>query len=235
MAEASRSHRFNRLFDTAQMIIFDFDGVLADSEKYHFMSYRDVFARHGHHIDETEYYKYWTSLGHGARGEIERHGLDLDPVRIRDEKRPIFSEYCRDGSITLFEEAAEVARRLSDAGKSLTIASGSTRPDIEAILGNAGIGDIFEEIVGSDTVVAIKPAPDIFLAVLDATGREPWECLVIEDAEKGMEAAITAQIPVVVVKTKETRTFDFSAANLVLGSHEELLARIRDLYPDPAP
>ena len=61
-------------------MIFDFDGVLADSEKWHFATYSEVFARHGHTIDETEYYKYWTSLGMGARGEIERFGLDLDPI-----------------------------------------------------------------------------------------------------------------------------------------------------------
>jgi beta-phosphoglucomutase-like phosphatase (HAD superfamily) len=70
---------FKQLFEKAKAIIFDFDGVLADSEKYHFITYSEVFARYGHTIDETEYYKYWTSLGLGARGEIERHNLDLDP------------------------------------------------------------------------------------------------------------------------------------------------------------
>ena len=79
-------------------------------------------------------------------------------------------------------------------------------------------------------VPVIKPAPDIFLAMLEATGREPYECLVIEDAEKGMQAAIAADIPVVVVRTKETSTFDFSAANLVMDSHEEMIALARAHY-----
>jgi HAD superfamily hydrolase (TIGR01509 family) len=230
LTEESRRYRFGRLFDRAHTIIFDFDGVLADSEKYHFMTYRDVFARHGHHIDETEYYKYWTSLGQGPRGEIERHGLDLDPAEIRDEKRPVFSEYCRDGSIKLFPEAMEIVRTLASAGKHLTIASGTPRPDIEAILHNAGLDGAFSHIIGSDTVPRVKPAPDIFLAMLDATGAEPYECLVIEDAEKGMEASIAAEIPVVVIRTPETRAFDFSAADLILESHVEFLELARDHY-----
>ena len=230
MVDAVQLKRFGRLFDRANTIIFDFDGVLADSEKFHFISYRDVFARHGHHVDETEYYKYWTSLGQGARGEIARHNLDLDPVAIRNEKLPIFSKYCHDGSIKLFPEAVELAQTLSGAGKNLTIASGTNRTDIEAILQGGGVKGLFSEIIGSDTVPVIKPAPDIFLAMLEATGREPYECLVIEDAEKGMQAAIAADIPVVVVRTKETKMFDFSAANLVMDSHEEMIALGRAHY-----
>ena len=110
---------FKRLFDAARAIIFDFDGVLADSEKWHFETYSEVFARHGHTIDETEYYKYWTSLGLGARGEIERYGLDLDPVAIRDEKRPLFSERCRDGSIELYPQAHEILDRAADSWSGL--------------------------------------------------------------------------------------------------------------------
>jgi len=203
-------------------VIFDFDGVLADSEKFHYLAYSEIFARYGHTIDESEYYRYWTSLGQGARGEIERHALALDPVRIKNEKNPIFSQYCRDGSIRLFDEAVAMIRCAKVAGKNLTIASGSTRADIEAILANNNALDYFSKIVGSDTVPTIKPAPDIFLAILDATGSNASACLVFEDAEKGVRAARTAGIPVVVVRTRETRAFDFSEADAVVDSHAEL-------------
>jgi HAD superfamily hydrolase (TIGR01509 family) len=227
LSSDEKTRRFRRLLDGARVIIFDFDGVLADSERYHFLAYRDVFRRYGHEVDETTYYKYWTSMGLGAKGEVERHGLDLDPVAIHDEKQPIFTEYCRDGSIRLFPEAEEIVRILAATDRVLTIASGSTRTDIEAILSNAGLEGTFRLIVGKDTVPTIKPAPDIFFAVLDALGAEPYECLVIEDAEKGMHAAVAADIPVVVVRTKETRDFDFGLANLVIDSHQELLELVR--------
>ncbi len=232
MTDPNSPAAVGRLLSDCRTIIFDFDGVLADSEKYHYLAYSEVFSRYGHTIDETEYYRYWTSLGQGARGEIERHGLDLDPARIKEEKNPIFSRYCRDGSIRMFDEAKDIVVRAAAAGKHMTIASGSTREDIEAILENNGALRFFDTIIGSDTVPAIKPAPDIFLAMLRETGRKPGECLVIEDAEKGMFAARTARIPVVVVRTRETRTFDFSAADAVVESHADLARIARDAFAD---
>lgn len=223
--------KFDRLFDAARAVIFDFDGVLADSEKWHFATYSEVFARYGHTIDETEYYKYWTSLGLGAKGEIDRFGLDLDPAAIRDEKRPVFSDRCRDGSIGLFPEAFEILERLGATGRTLTIASGTPAPDIVAILDNAGVRDAFAEIIGSDTVPAIKPAPDLFLAMLERLALPGRDCVVIEDAEKGMQASIASAIPVIVIRTSETRDFDFSDADLVLESHEEFLELARVAFP----
>lgn len=208
-------------------MILDFDGFLADSEKYHFLSYQEVFARHGHAIDETEYYKYWTSLGHGARGEIERHRLDLDPEAIRREKVPIFTRYCEDGSIELFPEAKEFLDILWAQGKKMAIASGSATHDIRAVLRNGGVSDRFETILGSDIVAAIKPAPDIFLKTLRTLALPPTACVVFEDAEKGMFAAIEAGIPVVVVRTRETADFDFSRADLVFDSHAEMIDTAR--------
>jgi HAD superfamily hydrolase (TIGR01509 family) len=211
------------LMHRARGLILDFDGFLADSEKYHYLAYSEVFARYGHTIDETEYYKYWTSLGLGAKGEIERHKLDLDPLRIREEKVPIFSRYCRDGSIELFPEAKELLEVLTATGKTLAIASGSFAPDIRAVLENAGVEDCFEAILGSDTVPAIKPAPDVFLKTLDVIGLDAVECVVFEDAEKGMFAAFEAGMPVVIVLNEQTRGFDFSRADLVADSLGELV------------
>ncbi len=216
-------------------LIFDFDGLLANSEKYHFRAYNDVFSRHGHSLDKTEYSKYWTSLGHGVRGEIERHNLDLDPLEIRREKMPIFSRYCEDGSITLFDEAKEIIELLSGSGRTMAIASGTPAPDIRAVLRNAEIGDTFEVIMGSDTVPKIKPAPDIFLETLEAIGLQANECVVFEDAEKGMFAAIEAKIPVIIIRTPETKGFDFSRADLCVDSHSEMVRLLREIASTRTP
>lgn len=222
--------RFDALIRPARGLVFDFDGFLADSEKYHFLAYREVFARHGHTIDEREYYKYWTSLGHGAKGEIDRHGLDLDPVAVRDEKRPIFTRYCEDGSIRLFDEVRALLPVLARAGKKTAIASGSATHDIEAVLRNAGARGGFDVILGSDLVARTKPHPDIFQRALAELALTAAECVVFEDAEKGMIAAKAAGIPVIVVLTRETAAFDFGRADLVLDSHAELLRFWRRLY-----
>ena len=229
-SRAERFARFEALF-SARVVIFDFDGVLVDSERFHYQAYNAVFQKYGHTIDETEYTRYWTSLGLGPAGEVERHRLAIDPKAIRDEKRPIFSEYCLRGTIRFFPEARELVERLHRAGKTLTIASGSVRADIDAILAHEELAGHFAFIVGSETVSALKPAPDIFLHVLDAVGASPHDALVVEDAEKGVGAALAAGLPVAVVRTNETRAIEFAGANLVLDSHTELIEFARRAFP----
>lgn len=227
--DSARFKRFVELFDVP-VIIFDFDGVLVDSERHHMAAYNTVFQKYGHTLDEQEYFKYWTSLGHGPAGEIERHKLSLDPDMIRREKRPTFTEYCRNGVVRFFPEAREVVELLSRAGKQLAIASGTMTSDIEAVLENEGLRRHFASIVGCDTVPALKPAPDIFNYVLRELGVAPRNAVVIEDAEKGVGSARAAGIPVVVVRTPETANIDFKDADLVVKSHAELLEHIRRTF-----
>ncbi|HET6350150.1 MAG TPA: HAD family phosphatase [Candidatus Krumholzibacteria bacterium] len=227
--DSARFQRFVQLF-AAPVVIFDFDGILVDSERHHMASYNAVFQKYGHTLDPVEYAKYWTSLGHGPKGEIERHNLDIDPDAIRREKRPIFSELCRNGTVRFFPEARELVDRLWRARKTLAIASGTIRSDIEAILANEGIREHFASVVGSD-VSALKPDPESFLMVLREVGASARDAVVIEDAEKGVGAAKTAGIPVIVVRAPETRDIDFSDADLVLESHAELIEFARRAFP----
>jgi len=211
------------------VVIFDFDGVLVDSERHHMASYNAVFQKYGHTLDAKEYAKYWTSLGHGPRGEIERHKLKIDPDAIRREKRPIFSELCRNGTVRFFPEARELVSLLVGAGKELAIASGTRKRDIMAILENEGLLETFGSVVGSD-IAALKPDPESFLTVLADIGASPSEAVIVEDAEKGVSAAIAAKIPVVVVRTPETHAIEFTGADLVLDSHAELVDFTRRMF-----
>jgi beta-phosphoglucomutase-like phosphatase (HAD superfamily) len=220
---------FARLFE-ARVVIFDFDGVLVDSERFHMASYNAVFQKYGHSLDPVEYATYWTSLGHGPKGEIERHQLNIDPDAIRREKRPVFSELCRNGTIRFFPDARELVGLLVRAEKTLAIASGTMRSDIEAILENEGLRQHFASVVGSDTA-ALKPDPESFLMVLRDVGATPSDAVIVEDAEKGVGAAIAAKIPVVVVRAPETRDIPFDGADLVLESHAELIDFARRTFP----
>ena len=225
----ARYDRFVQLF-SVPLVIFDFDGVLVDSERHHMASYNAVFQKYGHTLDPVEYAKYWTSLGHGPKGEIERHRLKIDPDAIRREKRPIFSELCRNGTVRFFPEALELVERLAGAGKTLAIASGTMKSDIDAILENEGLLETFASVVGSDTA-ALKPDPESFLMVLRDVGVAPNEAVVVEDAEKGVGAAIAAHIPVVVIRSPETLGIEFEGADLILRSHEELVSFSRRMFP----
>ncbi len=227
MADA-RFQTFRRLL-SVPLVIFDFDGVLVDSERHHMASYNTVFQKYGHRLDPVEYAKYWTSLGHGPKGEIERHKLSIDPDAIRREKRPIFHELCRNGTVRFYPEARELVHLLVGAGKELAIASGTMKRDIMAILQNEGLVETFDSVVGSD-IAALKPDPESFLMVLANVDAAPSEAVVIEDAEKGVSAAIAANIPVIVIRSPETAAIDFSGADLVLDSHAELISFARRAF-----
>lgn len=217
--------KLTRLLQAAKAVICDFDGLLADSEWYHYHTYSEVFKRYGHVIDETEYYKYWTSLGLGAKGEIERFSLDVDPENIIEAKIPLYTRYCSDGSIKFFPEAREIVEHLAAAGKRLAIASGSATPNIHAILKNERMERYFEVVKGKNHVTKTKPDPEVFEITADELGLKPSECIVLEDAEKGVAAARALGIPVIVIKSPQTGTFDFPDADMVVDS----LAVMRDL------
>jgi len=217
---------FREAIRRARAVLFDFDGVLVDSEPFHYEAYRQVFALHGHHLDPDKYWIHWTSMGEGAEGEIARHGLDLDPDAIRSLKNPIFEGYCRSGEMPPIRETLEAARLLAAAGKSLAVASGSFVANVRMVLGHFGAEEIFATVVGKDMVERGKPHPDSFLKAAADLGAEPGQCLVVEDAEKGVGAAHAAGMRVVVVRTPYTREIPFPEADWVLEDYAAFLEQV---------
>lgn len=207
---------FEQALQEARAVLFDFDSILVDSEPYHFESYRQVFARHGHELDRDEYWVHWTSRGEGAEGEIERHGLDLDPEAIREAKNPIFASFCRSGEMPPVEETLEAARMLRDGGKLLAVSTGSFTANARIVLEGFGAMDLFPVIVGKDRVERGKPFPDSYLKAATELGVEPNDCLCVEDAEKGVRAAHAGGMRVVVLRTPYTREIPFEGADWVL-------------------
>ena len=104
---SDRKEKLHKLLQKSKAAILDFDGLLADSEPYHYKAYNEVFERYGHTLDKAEYWIEWTSKGKGVAGEIERHNLDLDvdPKELRKQKFAVYTRFCESGEIKLFPEA----------------------------------------------------------------------------------------------------------------------------------
>jgi HAD superfamily hydrolase (TIGR01509 family) len=205
------------LLSKAKGIILDFDGLIADSEPFHYKAYNAVFEKYGHTLDPDEYWVEFTSKGKGIQGEIERHNLklDADPDEMRKQKFEIYSQFCRSGEIKLFPEAKKFVELLRERYK-IAIASGSFEHDIRAILKNAGTENLVSIILGKDPSRREKPYPDIFLKAAEQLGLAPSECLVVEDALKGLTAAKEAGIPCIIVRNHLNMNIDFSEADLAL-------------------
>jgi HAD superfamily hydrolase (TIGR01509 family) len=217
--------KLNHLLADAEGIIFDFDGLLADSEPYHYRAYNEVFERYGHSLDPDEYWVEWTSKGKGIAGEIERHDLDLgvDPVELRQQKFAVYSRFCESGEIKLFADAVRLVELLADK-RELAIASGSWGHDIRAILKNANAESHFPTILGKEAATKEKPHPEIFLNAAKALKLPPGKCLVLEDALKGLSAASQAGIPCIIIRNQLNQNIDFSDADLLVPSLAELVS-----------
>jgi beta-phosphoglucomutase-like phosphatase (HAD superfamily) len=223
----SRLTRFARLF-SARVVIFDFDGVLVDGERFHYQSYNAVFQVWPHHRREGVR-QVLDVARTGTQGANRTPSLEHRPAGDSAREAAHLLQYCRNGTIRFFPEARELVQLLCGAGKTLAIASGTMKSDIDAILENEGLLESFASVVGSDTA-ALKPDPESFIKVLRDVDAAPGEAVVIEDAEKGVGAAIAAKIPVVVVRTPEMRAIEFEGADLVLESHAELIEFARRVF-----
>ncbi|MBN2057085.1 HAD family phosphatase [bacterium] len=181
------------LFRDQEAVLLDFDGTLADSEPYHYLTNRAAFAIYGHHIDEAEYYLFWTSKGEGPAGEIRRHGLRaIDPEKVREHKRCLFQEVCESGAVKLFPETAELLACLACSSMAAAIVTNSERSHVEAVLATNGVPKPGVPIITGGAGFRPKPHPDLLLHAADVLDTAPRRCVVIEDTEKGLEAARAA-------------------------------------------
>ncbi len=201
-------------------VIFDLDGLLADTEKLHFKSYEDSFSKLGLTISEEVYSEHWIRNGKGIVDFINEHGLDLDLAEIRALKRERYDELVRATAEPM--PGAVEALRMLRGRKRLALATSSYRHSATAVLETLGIEEYFECIASKDNVERVKPFPDIFLFVADKLAVDPAECVVLEDAEKGILAAVAAGMHTIAVPNEHTADNDFSKATLILQSLQDL-------------
>ena len=222
-----RKTKLHTLFENSKAAILDFDGLLADSEPFHYKAYNEVFERYGHTLDKKEYWIEWTSKGKGIAGEIERHNLklDVDPVELRKQKFEVYTQFCESGEIKLFPDAIDLVKKLASNHK-LAIASGSWATDIRHILRNAGALELFPVILGKESAKREKPFPDIFLNAAEKLGCSPAECFVLEDALKGLNAANEADIPCIILQNELNRNIDFKNAEMVFPSLADFVSAL---------
>jgi HAD superfamily hydrolase (TIGR01509 family) len=220
-----RSHPLKALLDRCEGVILDFDGLIADSEPFHYRAYNEVFERYGHSIDPEEYWVEFTSKGKGIQGEIERYNLKLDvkPEEMRQQKFEIYSRFCQNGDIKLFPEAKQFIQKLNGRFK-VAIASGSWAHDIRAILKNENADSLVQTILGKAPPRPEKPSPDIFLEAARELDLPPAKCVVVEDALKGLTAAREAGMACIIVRNRLNQNIDFPGANIILQGLSEFLA-----------
>jgi beta-phosphoglucomutase len=205
-------------------IVFDFDGVLANSEVLHLRAYQQVIAGLGAELSTPDYFTRY--LGFDDEGVFTTfaadHGLTLGPEAIADliaQKSVVFAAL-EAGAIMLFPGVEACVRRLAEEFP-LGIASGAMRREIETVLHHSRLRDYFDFIVASGDTPSSKPAPDPYLRAAALHQRAPAACVAIEDSRWGLQSARSAGLACIGITQTYPRE-ELAAADLVIDSLDEL-------------
>jgi HAD superfamily hydrolase (TIGR01509 family) len=207
-------------------VIFDLDGLLTDTEKLHFAAYVDVFSEYGIAITETEYNDLWTRQGLGINAFVERHDLPHDPDELRNKKIERYIQLL-ETSLEPMPGAIKLVKRMVEH-KRLAVASSSYKGSIDVSLRVLEISEYFSVITHVASTSRPKPYPDQLFLTARMLGAEPHECVVLEDAEKGIVAAHRAGMKSIAVPNRHTADNDFSKATLVVKSLDEVTVELID-------
>jgi beta-phosphoglucomutase len=210
-------------------IVFDFDGVIANSEPLHFQAFRDVLAEEGVTLTERDYYlRYlgFDDVGVFRAMDVER--ASWTPARIGDlvARKALRLEALERDVSMLFPGAASAVRRAS-AAMPIAIASGARVEEIRRVLDREQLADCFTAVVAAEDTAVSKPAPDPYLRAVALLapafgGRlDAFECVAIEDSHWGLESARAAGLRTVAV-THTYEAADLRSADLVIASLDEL-------------
>jgi HAD superfamily hydrolase (TIGR01509 family) len=214
-----------------QALIFDFDGLILDTETAEFEVLAELYGEHGHELQRDR----WV-LNLGTHGQVDLYhelavlaARPLDLATLRERQRARYLERCdglapRPGLIDLLEAARE-------RGLALAVASSSDADWVEGWLTRHDLRAYFGCVRTRDHVRQVKPAPDLFLSAAECLGIAPSGCVVFEDSPNGMRAAAAAGMRCVAVPIALMADYELPPVELRLQllsdySPDELLARL---------
>ena len=208
-----------------QAIVFDFDGVLADSEPLHFRALAELVGTMGIELTAGQYYSQY--VGYDDVGVFElmgrQYGWRLDERRMAAlvaQKSEIFEALVASTDV-LFPTAIPCIDRLG-AEFPLGIASGALKHEIRTILRRHGLEDRFRFVVASGDTPRSKPAPDPYVRAAQLHGLPPAACLAIEDSRWGIESAKAAGLACIGITTTYPAS-ELRQADAIVASLDDIL------------
>lgn len=204
-------------------VIFDLDGVLCHTDKYHYLAWKEIAEEIGVPFDEN--------INHRLRGVSRKKSLEiiLEPFKgtlleeekkgYTDKKNEIYRKYLK--GLAPKDVDSEVPKALIELkNMGLKLAVGSSSKNAKFILRQLNLEKYFDAISDGNNITHSKPDPEVFLKASEFLGVEPRDCLVVEDAKSGLEAAIAGHMDCVAIG-EGTR---YHIAQYNIKSLEDLIA-----------
>ncbi|MGE7866709.1 HAD family hydrolase [Bacillus paramycoides] len=201
-------------------IIFDFDGLIVDTETIWFHSFRDAVRECGGELPLEEFAKcigttdevLYAYLKEQLKEKFNEHALKEKVTTLHKEKMKI--PKARDGVKEYLEEAREL-------GLKIALASSSSKEWVVRFLEELQIREYFEVIKTREDVEKVKPDPALYRIAIEELGIELSEAVVFEDSLNGLKAAIAAGLKCVIVPNDVTRNLQFENHHLRIESMKE--------------
>jgi beta-phosphoglucomutase family hydrolase len=200
-------------------VIFDHDGVIADTEPLHYRAGKNVISKLGIEIEA------WQKSRHIGRSTRESWELMKKTFKIEESVDALIAKKTAAVISIIKQEGVIPNPGLIGLLESLTkgkfrmaIASGQIREVIDAVLSKIQISDYFESIVSGEDTKEGKPHPEVFLTAASQLGIKPHECVVIEDSGPGVEAAKAAGMKCIALRMPSTMRQDISKADYIVNS-----------------
>ena len=208
-----------------ELLIFDMDGLLFDTERM-FMNLRaKVLAKYGYEHREEDYLKTVGVSGKNLLAILsEIYDKDYPAEAISRETRQLQMEWIEQNGLPILPGIQSLLEWTQEKKIPCCVATSSQRRFAEAFLEKSGLSRFFSFLVGGDEVSLTKPNPEIFLTACQKGGVSPSHALVLEDSENGVLAAANGGIPVLCIpnlKMPDKKTAAKAAA--VLNSAEDVI------------
>ena len=204
-------------------LIFDFDGVIIDTETPDFVTWRETFEQHGVELDRS----WWTQFIGGSSQRMDICGLlheltrrPVDCETLLHERRRRYVEVVE--SNPLLPGILDYIQQAKGLGLKLGIASSSGHDWVDGHLERRGLSHYFDSVNCADDVARVKPDPELYLLAAANLGTVPGNALVIEDSANGVTAAKSAGAFCVAVPNPMTRDLPVSHADLRLDALSDI-------------
>lgn len=182
------------------LVIFDLDGCIVDSESLYTKLWGRVFEKNNIPITEQQIIS-WRGLGWPLIREI-LNTITLDDalsVDLRAQREIMFNQALENGELELKPYAKEVIQHIKSEGLKVAIGTSTFHNKASRILNHFNLMDEFDTVVYGDSVKHTKPHPDIYLKVVESLGFDKERVLIFEDSKTGIKAANNAGIDVIYV------------------------------------
>jgi beta-phosphoglucomutase family hydrolase len=210
----NKSHRL-------EAVIWDMDGIIADTGPYHLMAWQEVFPQRGMHYSDEDFRRNFGKRNDTIIRIVTEGKLSDDEVNaIAREKEAIYRQKVAP-NLKPLPGVLEKLATLHEYGVRIALASSAPIENVDLVIDNLNIRECFEVIVWGREVTEGKPSPQGFLLAAERLGVEPANCLVIEDSIAGVTAARRAGMKCLAVTNTHPRS-KLTEADIVVDSLEKV-------------